>query len=75
MKHLGLLVLCSMAAPWAGAGARAAVYPRMAPISRYEMASRTEEIALARSAAPASISAHARILPEWSDGTPIRYRE
>lgn len=61
MKRLGTLVLC-LAATLAGAAASAAVYPRMAPISRYEIASRTQEIALARSAAPASISAHARIL-------------
>ncbi len=59
MKHLGILVICMGATL---ADASAAVYPRMAPISQYEMASRTEEIAVARSAAPASISAHARIL-------------
>lgn len=57
MKRLGTLVLC-IAPTLAGA----TVYPRMAPISQYEIASRTQEIALARSAAPPSISAHARIL-------------
>ncbi|HEY7888689.1 MAG TPA: hypothetical protein VIC29_10735 [Steroidobacteraceae bacterium] len=59
MKHLGMFVLCLAATL---AAARAAVYPRMAPLSQYEMASRTEEIALARSAAPASISGQAQIL-------------
>lgn len=59
MKHLGSFVLCT-AATWAAASA--ADYPRMAPIGRYETVSRSAEVALARSAAPASISDHARIL-------------
>ncbi len=42
--------------------AGAAVYPAMAPIARYDIADRAAEIALARSAAPASISGGARIL-------------
>lgn len=42
--------------------ASAAVYPNMAPIARYEIADRAAEIALARSAAPASISGSAQIL-------------
>jgi hypothetical protein len=37
-------------------------YPNMAPVAQYAMASRDEEIALARSAAPPSISADADIL-------------
>lgn len=37
-------------------------YPTMAPVARYLMASRADEIALARSAAPPSISAHAEVL-------------
>ncbi len=61
MKHLHILVLCTAMTLASAAGA-AAVYPRMAPISQYGTATRTEEIALARSAAPASISSHARIL-------------
>jgi hypothetical protein len=36
--------------------------PSMAPVEQYRMASRSEEIALARSAAPASISGDAEIL-------------
>lgn len=59
MKQFGILALC-LAMPLAHAGA--AVYPQMAPIRQYATASRTEEIALARSAAPASISGRARIL-------------
>lgn len=39
-----------------------AAYPTMAPIAQYRIASRNEEIALARSAAPASISADAEVL-------------
>lgn len=61
MKHIGMFLVC-MTTTLAGTGAGAAVYPRMAPIARYETASRAEEIALARSAAPASISGHARVL-------------
>ncbi|HXE31782.1 MAG TPA: hypothetical protein VN515_08275 [Terriglobales bacterium] len=37
-------------------------YPKMAPIAKYLMPSAAAEIALARSAAPASISAHAEVL-------------
>lgn len=37
-------------------------YPTMAPIGQYRMASEADEIALARSAAPVSISSHAEVL-------------
>jgi len=37
-------------------------YPNMAPISQYRIASAADEIALARSAAPASVSDGAEIL-------------
>jgi len=40
----------------------AASYPAMAPISQYRIAARDDEIALARSAAPPSISADAEVL-------------
>ncbi len=46
----------------AGADDARAVYPVMAPIEQYRMASSSDEIALARSAAPASISADASVL-------------
>jgi hypothetical protein len=44
------------------AAVHAADYPQMAPAEQYRMASTTDEIALARSAAPASISKDADIL-------------
>ncbi|MHB8417983.1 MAG: hypothetical protein ACYDCL_07895 [Myxococcales bacterium] len=37
-------------------------YPRMAPISQYRVAAPAEEVALARSAAPPSVSDHADVL-------------
>lgn len=37
-------------------------YPTMAPVDRYLMPDRAAEIAMARSAAPASVSAHADVL-------------
>jgi hypothetical protein len=40
----------------------ARVYPRMAPLGRYLMANRAAEIALARTAAPASVSQRAQVL-------------
>jgi hypothetical protein len=46
----------------AAADPDASPYPSMAPIAQYQMASPAEEIALARSAAPPSISDGARIL-------------
>jgi hypothetical protein len=38
------------------------LYPNMAPVAQYRISDRSEEIALARTAAPASISADAEIL-------------
>jgi len=43
-------------------GAHAADYPQMAPAEQYQMASAANEIALARSAAPASVSKDADVL-------------
>ena len=43
-------------------GARAATYPNMAPLEQYRSASDADEIALARSAAPPSISKDADVL-------------
>ena len=50
-----------------GAGRAAAedakpAYPSMAPIAQYQMASQADEVALARSASPASISGDAEVL-------------
>ncbi|HTA64031.1 MAG TPA: hypothetical protein VK753_00880 [Xanthomonadaceae bacterium] len=46
----------------AGAADANSLYPVMAPIGKYRMASATEEVAMARSAAPASISADADVM-------------
>ena len=43
-------------------------YPQMAPVEQYRIASREDEIALARSAAPPSISADAEVLVLGSRG-------
>jgi hypothetical protein len=54
--------LVFLAGAAATATAHAADYPNMAPAAQYMMASPAEEIALARSAAPASISGAAEVL-------------
>lgn len=56
---------CLLAAVWTGLAAAATgknPYPAMAPLGQYRMASEAQEIALAKSAAPASISDHAEVL-------------
>jgi hypothetical protein len=55
-----LLLLGAIGPAWADDAK--AVYPAMAPIDKYRMPSASEEIALARSAAPASISGDADVL-------------
>jgi hypothetical protein len=55
------LFLTAVALPFA-ARASAPQYPQMAPIAQYLMTDRQAEIALARSAAPPSISADAEVL-------------
>jgi len=47
---------------------KATSYPAMAPIAQYRISDRQEEIALARSAAPPSISADAEVLVLGSEG-------
>jgi hypothetical protein len=60
--HLFILALSvSVSAPAQAEGDKAA-YPNMAPVEQYRSASQADEIALARSAAPASISDNAEIL-------------
>ena len=57
--------------PGARAGAqekKSAAYPTMAPIEQYRIANREAEIALARSAAPPSVSAAAEVLVLGSSG-------
>lgn len=64
----GLAVLLGLAGPTfanAASSANPAVrrpFPNMVALSQYMMASRAEEIALARTAAPSAISAHAEVL-------------
>ena len=55
----GLLILLAAST---SSIASAATYPAMAPLAQYDTVSQAAEIALARSAAPASISNSARIL-------------
>ena len=50
------------------AGAEKASYPAMAPLAQYEVASPADEIALARSAAPVSVSGDADVLVLGKDG-------
>jgi len=66
-KQMGILGACGLmvlfgAIGLVGAKNDKAPYPDMAPVDQYRMASRSEEIALARSAAPASISGDADIM-------------
>jgi hypothetical protein len=53
------LLFCALGTAWSDDSKTA--YPSMAPIAQYRMASTAEEIALARSAAPTSISGEASI--------------
>ena len=61
-KTLGVFSFALLLGLTTGAKAEKTSYPNMAPVDQYRMASRSEEIALARSAAPASISNDAEIL-------------
>ena len=61
-KTFGVFGLTLLLGTMAGAKTEKASYPNMAPPDQYRMASRPEEIALARSAAPESISKDAEIL-------------
>lgn len=63
----GLTVLICAAGP-AGAGDAQAAYPAMAPIGQYLIPSPADEIALARSAAPASISGDAEVMTLGAHG-------
>jgi hypothetical protein len=57
---LGVLTAAMVWSPAVAAGDDP--YPTMAPISQYLIASRAEEISLAKSAAPASVADHAEVL-------------
>jgi len=61
MMKFRALVAC-LALATAGAARAATPYPAMAPLDQYLMADRDAEIAMARSAAPPSVSADAEVL-------------
>lgn len=70
LKHVFVIVLMALL-PGANALAqdtKPAPYPVMAPVEQYRIASREAEIALARTAAPPSISAAAEVLVLGSRG-------
>jgi len=58
----GLALLFGTIGPAGAQDGNKTSYPSMAPVEQYRIASRSEEIALARSAAPASISSDAEVL-------------
>ena len=61
VKGIALLVMLSMS--WRATAQNAkTTYPNMAPVDRYLMEDRSSEIALARSAAPESISRDAEVM-------------
>lgn len=66
--HRLLALLFAAAAPLAAPAATSQGLPTRGPIAPYLIADRQAEIALARSAAPASISAHADVLVLTSHG-------
>ena len=69
MMKFALIALAFAAAGHAHAqDAKTAPFPTMAPIEQYRIANRDDEIALARSAAPPSISADAEVLVLGSHG-------
>ena len=61
-SKLLILALSLAAAGAAQAGDAKSPYPAMAPVEQYMYPSRAEEIALAKSAAPASVSDHADVM-------------
>ena len=61
----------AMAMPMPAAETQASSYPAMAPIAQYREASDAQEIALAKTAAPASISDHAEIMVLGAHGYEI----
>jgi hypothetical protein len=62
MRPFAFLALLFLLAPAAAQQKAAATYPAMAPVERYRIPDRQAEIALARSAAPPSVSAQAEVL-------------
>jgi hypothetical protein len=70
-KALGILASIVLALSWSGPASSQSLkpaYPEMAPAEQYRIANREDEIALARSAAPPSISRDAEVLVLGSHG-------
>ena len=65
---LGAIAFAASPVRPAAADPAPSAYPNMAPLAQYRMASPAEEIALARSAAPPSISGDAKILVLGANG-------
>ncbi len=67
---VGILILVVVVGAWGQTQAQDAktLYPKMAPLDQYLMADRDAEIALARSAAPPSISRDAKVVVLGSHG-------
>jgi hypothetical protein len=61
-RLISAFALTAAVAAWAAPGAARAAAAAAHPIEPYLMASQNEEIALARSAAPASVAAHAAVM-------------
>ena len=61
-RALGIFALSLLSGATSGANNEKTSYPSAAPLDQYRMATRSEEIALARSAAPASISNDAEVM-------------
>jgi hypothetical protein len=63
LRHIGIAAaLFSTLGPASAQNGKEPSFPRMKPAVEYRMASRSDEIALARSAAPTSISSDAEVL-------------
>jgi hypothetical protein len=65
---MGVFAVLMCAVGWARAEQAPPLYPAMAPFAQYMMASPAEEVALARSAAPPSISDNAEVITLGSHG-------
>jgi hypothetical protein len=61
-RHLSILLLLGLPGLAYAQETKSTLYPAMAPVEQYRMADAQDEIALARSAAPPSISADAKVL-------------
>ena len=68
VRATSALAVIATVAAWALPGAGGSAAAAMAPIGSYLMANRDDEIAMARSAAPAAVAAHASVMVLESHG-------